>query len=162
MSLNKLQPGHSNGPYKQNYYKPKFPSKCINVQAGTALIYRSSYELRMFAWCDENVNVSRWGCEILEIPYVYEGGTKVHRYYPDIYFEVVNKAGKLEKHVVEIKPKAQTIPPKPPKRKTTKALNNFSRGVNEYNKNVAKWKAAKRYCDQRGMIFSLLTEDTLF
>ena len=59
--------------------------------------------------------------------------------------------------LVEIKPKKQTIPPKNPKRKTKKYLNE----VTTYIKNTSKWNAAQQFANAKGWKFQIWTEDTL-
>jgi aldehyde:ferredoxin oxidoreductase len=59
--------------------------------------------------------------------------------------------------LVEIKPKKQTIPPKTPKRKTKKYVNE----VTTYIKNTSKWEAAQQYAQHKGWKFQVWTEDTL-
>ena len=59
--------------------------------------------------------------------------------------------------LVEIKPAKQTIPPKNPKRKTKKYLNE----VSAYIKNTSKWTYAQEYAKSRGWKFQIWTEVTL-
>ena len=59
--------------------------------------------------------------------------------------------------VVEVKPKAQTRPPRTPKRKTKKYITE----VRNYAINDAKWKNAIEYCKDRNMEFIIITEDEL-
>ena len=58
---------------------------------------------------------------------------------------------------VEIKPKKETVPPKKPKRKSKKYLNE----VLTYVKNTDKWTAASEFADAKGWKFQVWTEDTL-
>ena len=59
--------------------------------------------------------------------------------------------------IIEVKPKVQCSPPKTPKRKTRRFINEVRTcGVNE-----AKWKYAVRWCEDNGMIFKIMTEDDL-
>jgi hypothetical protein len=60
--------------------------------------------------------------------------------------------------ILEVKPKAQTQEPTPPKRKTKRYINEvFTWGVNQ-----AKWRAAEEFCKDRGWQFRLITETDLF
>ena len=59
--------------------------------------------------------------------------------------------------IIEIKPKVQCKPPKQPKRKTRKYLNE----VKTWGVNSAKWKYANEWCIDRGLEFKILTEDEL-
>lgn len=59
--------------------------------------------------------------------------------------------------MVEIKPKAQTLPPKQGKRKSK----TYVESVLTYAKNQSKWEAADEYAKSRGWLFEVWTEDTL-
>ena len=61
------------------------------------------------------------------------------------------------REVIEVKPKKQLSPPKEPKRKTKRWLNE----VQTYIINQAKFKAANEYCKDRRYAFRILTEDHL-
>ena len=61
------------------------------------------------------------------------------------------------KTIIEIKPKAFTIKPRPRKRRTRAYVNESL----AYIKNKCKWGAAKRYCDMQGWQFKIFTEDDL-
>ncbi len=125
--------------------------------------YRSSFERRVFSNCDLNDNIIKWGNELIVVPYVNPLDKKSHKYYTDIYVEVIDKNTKdVVKYVFEIKPKSQTICPKPPKRKTKKSWRNYQKSLMMFEKNNAKWKAARAYCKARGMIFKLMTEKDIF
>jgi len=74
-------------PYKQGVFKPKNSLKFD----GKAAVYRSSYELKFFRWCDENVNVLKWGSENVVIPYVNPNTNKLSKYFVDSF--IVLKEG---------------------------------------------------------------------
>jgi hypothetical protein len=61
----------------------------------------------------------------------------------------------IKKMIIEVKPKAQCGPPKTPKRKTQRFINE----VRTWGVNQAKWEAAIEWCTDRGMEFKILTED---
>lgn len=63
------------------------------------------------------------------------------------------------KYLIEIKPSKQTVPPKSHgnKKKSTILHENATFAVN-----MAKWEAARRWCDRRGYKFQILTEEHLF
>jgi hypothetical protein len=148
--------------WDQNYFTPRFPDKCINSLSGKPVIYRSSWEKRFFNYCDMNANVVKWGSEIISIPYIHQLDNKKHTYYPDIYCEIKNKEGVVEKFIIEIKPKNQLDKPRLPKTKTKKALKNFNYSMTQYIKNQDKWKYAKMYCETRNYKFKIMTEENLF
>lgn len=89
---------------------------------------------------------------------------KMHRYFPDVVVKKKTTDGKYETIMIEIKPSSQTVPPDPRKKNATKSGRVSRRYINEvktYGVNEAKWKAAERYCAERGWIFSIMTEHQL-
>ena len=134
------------GRYQQGYINPSSCKKLFKSQSNEPIIFRSSYERIFVHWLESNNNVKQWASECLEIPYMFIDG-KMHRYYPDYVVEMING----DKLVVEIKPKNQTIKP----------LNENSTAYEMYVKNMCKWKAAKKFCDDRGYKFQIITEDTI-
>ena len=133
-------------------YIPSNPKKYKGDPSN--IIYRSLWERKFMVYCDANENIIEWGSEEFFIPYRSPIDGRVHRYFPDFYVKVRTNEGKLKKWVVEVKPKAQTAPPKLPKRKTKRYLNE----VRTYAVNEAKWINAKEWCKDRGMEFIILTE----
>ena len=67
------------------------------------------------------------------------------------------KGGRINKYVVEVKPKKQTKEPKRPPRTTKTYINE----VKTYAVNQAKWKAATEFCLDNGVEFKIITEDEL-
>lgn len=121
------------------------------------VIYRSLWELKFMKWCDGNLAILEWGSETIIIPYISPIDKKVHRYFVDFFIKVLDKTGKIQKYLIEIKPEKFTKPPSIPKRKTKQFIDEvFQYGVNE-----AKWKAAFEYCEDRKMKFMILTEKDL-
>ena len=140
-------------PY-QGIFKPLNPQKYKgNVNN---IIYRSSWEKRFMMYCDKNRSVLEWGSEEIAISY-RSVDNKPHRYYPDFYMKVRQSNGSFKKFIVEIKPKKETLPPKQPKRKTKKFLNE----VITFSKNQDKWEAADQYAKHKGWKFQVWTEETL-
>jgi hypothetical protein len=70
--------------------------------------------------------------------------------------------GSTKTILIEIKPKAETLPPKEPKRKTEKSLASYRKAVETFIKNQAKWEAAREYCKKNGIDFVILTEEHIF
>jgi hypothetical protein len=132
-------------PVNKEKYKGTFP-----------ILYRSSYELKYFRWCDHNPAVISWGSESIIIPYQNPLTGRVSRYFVDSNITVKSKNGELKKYLIEIKPSIQTMPPKPGK--NTKAL---LRRQAEYVKNRAKWEAATQWSKKKGYEFTILTEKHL-
>ena len=99
----------------------------------------------------------KWSFETLKIPYLSPKDNDVHLYHPDFIVEKIGKDGKTKTIVVEIKPFKQTQPPKT-KRSKRKLLEESL----TYSINIAKWKAAKKLCEDNNWEFVILTEKELF
>lgn len=142
-------------------YKLRNPHKYLGDADN--VVFRSSWERKAFDFCDNNPNVIAWGSEEIIIDYMkpvfsYTGQMtlKPARYFPDLYVEYVDKDGKFIKELIEIKPKKQTRASRA-RKYTTNLFENMAYAVN-----TAKWDAAKRWCAINGVLFSILTEDSLF
>lgn len=142
--------------YLQNFFRPTNPLKYMgNVDN---IVYRSSYERKAFIWADTSPAVIKWASEEIAIKYFDPTTNKTRRYFPDMLIEVVNQNGSTKRYLCEIKPARQTRPPnQSPKKKTRTWLNECT----TYEKNVAKWNAAKLFCESNGLEFMLLTEKEL-
>lgn len=114
---------------------------------------RSSWELRIMKWFDDNNSIIWWSSEEIKIPYISPIDNKVHNYHPDFIFQVKDKTGKLSIHMWEIKPYKQLSAPI--KRKNTKL---FIEETATFEINKAKWNAAKMFCLEYGWKFSIITE----
>ena len=148
--MSKYQTGTYQIVNRNKYVGPKNPK------------YRSSWERRLCYFLDQNRNVKRWGYEIITIPYYYSIDHKMHKYIVDFYVELVDADNKLQKYLVEVKPKCQTMAPKVPKRKTRKTKSRYLNETKTYIRNVEKWQAAEKFCKQHGIIWRIITETTLF
>ena len=140
--------------YKQGKYIPTNPEKWVNPEN---IIYRSSWEFFFSKWADGNPNVLKVASEEFFIPYFYEPDQKWHKYFPDYIMEYKDKNNTIKKVVVEIKPYCETIPPKRGKKKEKTFINE----ILTYEKNRAKWVAAKQFCEENNMRFIVLTEHEL-
>jgi hypothetical protein len=155
----------ANSKYNQGLFIPTNKNKIMKFNLEGGLYYRSGLELKAMKFLDLNPTVTLWGTEFITIPYVEvkkfrNGETEVskHRYFPDFYYEMMGSNGLIKKVIMEIKPDAQTVPPKPPNKTTTKALNSYDYALNEYNKNMHKWAGALEYCKKKGFEFIIVTE----
>jgi hypothetical protein len=135
-------------------YKPSYPKKYKGDP--TNVIYRSLWERKFMVYCDKNENVLEWSSEEIALPYKSPLDNRIHRYFPDFYIKV-KEGNKIQKYLVEIKPKRQVLEPKVPKRKTK----GYIYEVKEYVKNQAKWKSAQEFCEDRQWKFKIMTEDDL-
>ena len=142
--------------YKQGLFRPKNPKKYIGD--ATNIVYRSGWEKRVMEYLDDNPNITRWASEEIIIPYISPVDNRPHRYYPDFYVEAIARDGDTKKMLLEVKPKAQALPPKPQSRQTKRYLSE----VITYGVNQAKWHAAKDFCEDRGWEFKVITESELF
>jgi hypothetical protein len=139
----------------QGYFKPKNPQKYKGDP--TNIVYRSSWELKLMTYLDLHKDIVTWGSEELFIPYRSPIDNKIHRYFPDFIVTKINKEGKKETALIEVKPAAQTKPPKKQEKVTRKYITEVTTwGINE-----AKWKAANEYCKDRGWSFHIFTEREL-
>lgn len=140
----------NNGRYKQGLFTPRNPQKYKGDIAN--ITYMSSWELSLMQFLDGNKNILEWSSEPVAIPYVKPTDRKVHRYYPDFWVKYKNKHGKIIQEIWEVKPDSQTRPTR--RRKPKLRLMEQT----QYAINVAKWKAAKQYCDKYGIHFRIVTE----
>lgn len=139
--------------FKQGYYTVKNlekyigdPSKCI---------YRSSWELNLHKFFDNNTRVVRWGSEVVCIPYLKPTDGRVHRYYPDYFVEYISVEGEVVKELIELKPLAQTRMPKANhKHKLYEQL--------QFAINTSKWEAAQQWCAKNGVNWRIVTEKSVF
>lgn len=142
------------GRFHQGIYKLKNPTKYKGDVNN--VVYRSSWELRVLKWLDDNPSVIWFASEELVIPYYSPVDEKMHRYFPDFIVRLRDTKGKEKTYIWEIKPHAQTQPPV--KRKRTQKF------INEtvtYVINQSKWKAADKFCQEHGWEFKVLTENDL-
>lgn len=123
-------------------------------------IYRSSYELEFFTWADKRENVISWGSETVVVPYFNPIKQRQARYYVDVIVTYKNKNGDVITELIEIKPMAQCIRPK--MRGGKRAEQTFLTETIAWDTNNAKWAAAEKYARERGWIFRIITEESLF
>lgn len=137
-------------------YNPLYPEKYMGDSDN--IIIRSSWELRVFEFCDKNPNILLWGSEEIAIPYMKPtlNGPKLAKYYPDLYVEYVDKDTNLIKELVEVKPEKFTRASRARKQET-KNFENM-----QYIVNMAKFQAASNWCERNGIKFSILSEKNIF
>jgi hypothetical protein len=139
-------------------YKGRFVPKNPKKYNGDPnnIIYRSSWEVRVMKYLDENPNVIWWASEELPIPYRSPIDNRVHRYFPDFIVKVRRKDGLVMTYILEVKPESQTKMPVQ-KRRTKK----FVQEAATYAINQEKWRAADIFCKEHGWQFKILTENDL-
>jgi hypothetical protein len=141
--------------YYQGKFHPQNPEKYIGNTNN--IIYRSGWELKFLKWCDRNQNILKYGSEEISIQYYDPVTKKIRKYFPDAFLEIKQRDGKIQRYLIEIKPKKQTIPPQ----KKSKSTKSYIREVYTYTTNEAKWKAAKEFCKDNSLEFKIITEDDL-
>ena len=135
-------------------YKPNNPKKYNGDYRN--IICRSNWERKFCSWCDLNENILEWGSEEFWIPYRAPDG-RVRRYFPDFIMKVKEQTGEIKTYVIEVKPRKQTLKPKP-RKKVTKS---YLYECKTYEVNKAKWKAAREWCADRKVEFKIVTEKEL-
>jgi hypothetical protein len=152
---------NSKDSYRQGVFTPRYPDKYLGD--ATNIVYRSSWELKAFEFLDGNQKVMYWASEELAIPYAKPvplsenaQGWRKANYFPDLFVVYQLPDGTVRKEVIEIKPEKQTKPSKA-RKQTTRLQENYAYIVNQ-----AKWEAALKWCTARGIVFSVLTEKSLF
>ena len=140
------------------YYQGKYIVRNPNKYLGdhTNVVFRSSWELKFLAWCDNNPNVLQFSSEEIVIPYRSPVDGKIHRYFVDVFVKIKESQTKTTTYLIEIKPRKQTIEPIP-KKKVTKR---YIKEVTDWAINREKWKAANEYALDRGWEFRVMASDT--
>jgi dTDP-D-glucose 4,6-dehydratase len=136
-------------------WTPKNPGKYIGDASN--IIMRSSWETKFAIWADLNPAVIKWGSEEIAIPYFSMVDLKTHRYFPDFVMMVKDRNGTIKRYCVEIKPSAQTLPPKKSSRMSKKYITEMA----TYAVNSAKWAAAETWCNNNNITFIILDEYAL-
>lgn len=139
--------------YHQGKFRPKNPMKYRGDP--TDIVYRSSWELRVFNWLDSSKYCSSWGSETVIVPYISPLDGKQHRYFVDLKATFKYSDGQSKTFLIEIKPAVQCVAPKGGKGKSKQRLVEESQ---TYMVNQAKWEAATRYAQKCGYEFKVITE----
>jgi hypothetical protein len=104
-------------------------------------------------YLDSHPEIVLWSSEEVIIGYVDPTTGRSRRYFPDFWVKKAND----EILLIEVKPKAQTMPPKPNKYKG-KPSKRFITEASTYAINRAKWEAAVNTCSKKGWKFVIITE----
>ena len=115
------------------------------------IIYRSSWEETLMKRLDRDSETLEWSSEEIIIPYIYPPTGTIRRYFMD--FWVKTTKGEF---LIEVKPFAQTIPPKKKKDKRK-----FLAEMTTYSVNQSKWNSARNYAKKHDMKFVIFTENEL-
>jgi hypothetical protein len=114
--------------------------------------YRSGWELRVMMFLDENKHIIRWASESIKIPYRNPLTGKQSIYVPDFFVMYENKFHTIHAEIIEVKPKSQTS--------LTEARSRQDKAHAVVNQ--AKFAAANAYCKQQGLVFRVISEDSIF
>lgn len=136
--------------FNQGIFQPKNIAKFVGTKLPT---FRSDWERVFMTFLDNNPSVQQWSSESVKIPYRDPLTGKPANYIPDFLMVYLDK--NLKKHVelVEIKPANQMIAEKVGKNPYNQA---------QYVKNMAKWEAARAWCQQNGIVFRVINEHDIF
>jgi len=148
------------GKVRQGYFTPKNIKKYKGD--ASAIIYRSSWELKFLQYCDNNDLILEYAAEPLGIKYFNPILKKQSTYWIDCYMKTLNKDGSKTDWLIEVKPQKYLTPPKPPKILTEKKTLCYARHAKAYIINSAKFKAAREYAKIHNMQFGIITENFLF
>lgn len=121
--------------------------------------YLSSWELQVMKFLENHPDVVLWGSETVVVPYFNPVKERKARYMVDFYAKYKNKNGYIREEIIEVKPYAQCLPPTKTARKRQDIFESESL---TYAQNTAKWQAAKKYAEDRGWSFRVITEYDIF
>ena len=141
----------------RNKFFPKNTSKYIGDP--TKIVCRSLWERKFCKYLDENKNIIRWAFEKIHIPYESPLDRQLHYYIPDFIVEKKSKDGSIATLLVEIKPYKQT---KRPVMTESVSKKTFSKNMQMFLINEAKWNAARQFCKKNDIKFIVLTEKEIF
>jgi len=136
--------------FARGKFTMKNPSKYVGIKTPT---YRSSWEWSFMNFCDTNPSIQKWASEAISIPYRDPLTGRHTIYVPDFFIQYLDKRGRMNVELIEIKPASQQILERVGKSKHNQA---------QYIKNQAKWAAATLWCKQQGIKFRVLNQDDLF
>ena len=106
-------------------------------------------------WCDLREDIMQWSSEEICITYFDPIQNKTRRYFPDFIIRFRDTDGLIITEMIEIKPHKEVVgPDKNPKRKTK----SWVYAVKTYVTNMAKWEATKKFCENRGWRWRIVTE----
>jgi hypothetical protein len=135
--------------YAQGKYQVKNTAKYVGKSMPT---YRSSWEFTFCTLCDNNPSILQWASEPFMIPYRNPLTGKNTIYVPDFMIVYVDKNQQKHAEIIEIKPSKETTleSAKTVRDKAAVALN------------LAKWTAARAFCQQHGLVFRVVNEQDIF
>lgn len=136
--------------YSKGRFKLKNPDKYIGKNVP---LWRSSWEFAVMNMLDNHPGIDKWASESIRIPYRNPFTGTITTYVPDFFVSYIDKANKRFVEVWEIKPESQSL---------KESVGRSRHNQIQYEINMAKWAAAKAFCEQQGMFFRIITENDLF
>lgn len=142
--------------YLKGKFTPTNPDKYVGKVNN--IIFRSSWERILLSWLDTNPAILKYNSEGVVIPYIDANDGRPHRYYVDFWCKIGLANGQTKEILIEVKPEAQTLPPK---NTPGKKRSRYEMECHTYIKNSCKWAAAREFCAKNGLEFFIVTEKTL-
>lgn len=137
------------GKFANGFYQISNPTKYVGNKAPH---FRSSWEHVFMKFCDEHPSVLQWASEAIHIPYRNPFTNKNTIYIPDFMIMYANKDGAKYGELIEIKPLKETT------LESARSARDQAAAV----LNMAKWSAARAWCNQNGLRFRIVTEHDIF
>jgi hypothetical protein len=135
--------------YAQGKFQMKFPDKYVGNKTPT---YRSSWEFVFMQFCDNNPAILQWASEAIHVNYRNPLTGKATIYVPDFLIIYNDKSGAKHAEVIEVKPKKEIT------LENAKSVRDQAAVI----VNMAKWEAARKWCQQQGLKFRIVSEDDIF
>lgn len=135
------------------YAQGKFSIRNMEKYVGKKMpTYRSSWEMTFMTFCDNNPAILQWASEPFMIPYRNPLSGKNTIYIPDFMMVYIDAQQQKHAEVIEIKPLKETT------LETAKSVRDKAAVI----LNMAKWTAARAFCQAHGMKFRIVTEHDIF
>jgi hypothetical protein len=136
--------------YANGFYQLLNPEKYVGRKQPH---YRSSWEHTFMRFCDNNPSVLQWASEAIHINYRNPFTNRNTIYVPDFFMLYVDATGWQHAEIIEVKPTKET---------TLEAAGRSVRAQAAAILNMAKWQAARAYCQANGLTFRVVTEKDIF
>ena len=136
--------------YAQGKFQLQNPQKYVGNKTPT---YRSSWEFTFMTFCDNNPAVLQWASEAVHINYRNPLTGKNTIYVPDFLMTYMDAGGKQHAEVVEVKPLKET---------NLQEAGRSPRAQAAAILNMAKWEAARAWCQAHNLTFRVITEHDIY
>lgn len=147
----------------KGFYKVQHPEKYRGDP--TQCYYRSLWERKVCKFADMSDSVIEWCIEPFSIKYWSPIDSRPHQYIIDFWMKVKRADGSIEVQLIEVKPYKQTLNPLSEEyapKSRVRRTKTVARELTTWAVNEAKWKAARKLCEEKGWKFIILTEKELF